>query len=266
MTKKKDDSAAPEHEASRKAILAAAVREFALLGEAGARMESIAQAAGVNKALLHYYFGTKERLYNTALDSVFQGMLERLMASLQHPGSAGAKILRFALAHFDYLAGNLVHPRLVGHEMMRARSGGSGQMQRLFATYLAPVRAEGRRLMREGMASGELRQVTPEQVFTSITGQNVFYFISAPINRMLSGNNPMERGALQQRREAILDFAAAALFTDRAAGLRLARDILQSTPLAIAEEHRLAPPESCPPVHKVRSPKTAGAAKRQRLI
>ena len=55
-------------EASRRAILQAALIEFAQEGIAGARMDAIAAAAGVNKALLYYYFRDKEALYGAVLD------------------------------------------------------------------------------------------------------------------------------------------------------------------------------------------------------
>jgi TetR/AcrR family transcriptional regulator len=51
-------------EQTRAAILDAALREFALEGIEGARTESIAQTAGVNKALLYYYFRDKENYSN----------------------------------------------------------------------------------------------------------------------------------------------------------------------------------------------------------
>ena len=48
---------------TRQRILDAALREFAANGLAGARTETIATAAGVNKALIYYYFESKEKLY-----------------------------------------------------------------------------------------------------------------------------------------------------------------------------------------------------------
>src|SRR5215831_16286335 len=60
-------------EQSRAAILKAAVREFAREGVAGARTDAIARSAGVNKALLYYYFKDKEALYQAVLDEVFIG-------------------------------------------------------------------------------------------------------------------------------------------------------------------------------------------------
>ncbi len=64
-------------EHSREAILNAAVREFAQEGVAGARTDEIAHAAGVNKALLYYYFKDKEGLYGAVLDFTFTGLREQ---------------------------------------------------------------------------------------------------------------------------------------------------------------------------------------------
>src|ERR1700742_2040210 len=61
-------------EESRAAILQAAMREFSREGVAGARTDAIARAAGVNKALLYYYFEDKETLYGAVLDQVFGGL------------------------------------------------------------------------------------------------------------------------------------------------------------------------------------------------
>jgi hypothetical protein len=70
----------------------------------------------------------------------------------------------------------------------------------------------------------------------------VFYFVSAPVLRKILNLDPYAPEALQQRRAAVLDFIAAALFTDRGAGLKLAREIAarntevneQETPASLA--------------------------------
>ena len=80
-------------EETRREILDAAIQEFASEGVAGARTDSIALGAGVNKALLYYYFGDKEALYAAALDAVFSGLMSELHAVLQGPLPAGEKIL-----------------------------------------------------------------------------------------------------------------------------------------------------------------------------
>ena len=55
---------------TRSRILDAALSEFSANGLAGARTERIAAAAGVNKALLYYYFDSKEKLYLAALEMI----------------------------------------------------------------------------------------------------------------------------------------------------------------------------------------------------
>ena len=55
---------------TRARILDAALQEFSALGMAGARMDQIAAAAGVNKALLYYHFDSKENLYIAALEMI----------------------------------------------------------------------------------------------------------------------------------------------------------------------------------------------------
>ena len=107
-------------EHSREAILKAAVREFAQEGVAGARTDEIARAAGVNKALLYYYFKDKEGLYGAVLDFTFTGLRERVVPILDSDLDAGEKIVRYVSAYFDYLAQSPFLPRLVQMEMMRA--------------------------------------------------------------------------------------------------------------------------------------------------
>src|ERR1700737_1955129 len=70
-------------EESRASILRAAVAEFAEHGIAGARTDTIAREARVNKALLYYYFKDKDSLYEAALDHVFGGLLDRVMPVLE---------------------------------------------------------------------------------------------------------------------------------------------------------------------------------------
>ncbi len=79
-------------EASRSAILEHAIAEFATQGVAGARTAAIAEAAGVNKALLYYYFKDKGSLYSAALQEVFSGLVEDVMPLLESSLSPGEKL------------------------------------------------------------------------------------------------------------------------------------------------------------------------------
>jgi TetR/AcrR family transcriptional regulator len=222
-------AASPRPEPSRSAILHAAVEEFAEQGEDGARMEAIARAAGVNKALLHYYFGNKEGLYAAALDWVLAGMLERQLAILQGPGSAGRRILRHLLSNFQGMASLPVYARLMGHEMVRARQGQSARLPRMVEDYFRPLVAVLTAVLEEGMAQGEFRPLDPTQTLLSLMGANVFYFHAAPIFRVVSGRDPREPEFLAARRPHLVDLATAFLFRDPEEGARIAADVLAET-------------------------------------
>src|SRR5437899_6105105 len=107
-------------EQSRAAILEAGVQEFAREGAAGARTDAIARAAGVNKALLYYYFKDKEALYGAVLDQVFGGVRAAIHDALSQELSPREKLASYVCAHFDYIASNPLYPRIVQAEFLRA--------------------------------------------------------------------------------------------------------------------------------------------------
>jgi TetR/AcrR family transcriptional regulator len=72
-----------EPEKTRAAILKAALEEFSHEGVAGARTDEIARRAGVNKALIYYYFKDKEGLYAAALEQVFSGLHQKVASVLE---------------------------------------------------------------------------------------------------------------------------------------------------------------------------------------
>src|ERR1700675_931534 len=86
---------------TRKTILRAAIREFSEHGLAGARTDAIAESAKVNKALLYYYFKSKLGLYTAALEEVSAAVVARALEALDPGRSAGDRLLRTALDHFD---------------------------------------------------------------------------------------------------------------------------------------------------------------------
>lgn len=212
-------------EASRDSILQAALAEFAQEGLAGARMDAIAAAAGVNKALLYYYFHDKESLYGAVLDRFFVRLSERVMTELDGPAPLGERLLRYACAHFDCVAESPHYARLFQGELMSAGRGGSPHLARVAERYIRPIAMRVSEILQEGSASGEFRKVDPFQFAPSIAAINVHYFVIAPVARVLFDRDPYAPAAIRQRRAAVLDFVAAALFADREAGVKLAAEI-----------------------------------------
>ncbi|SRR5579872_573492 len=202
-------------EESRAAILQAAAREFAENGIAGARTDSIARHARVNKALLYYYFKDKETLYGAVLDNAFSGMKAKVFEALDSDLPPREKIMAYAGAYFDVIASSQIYPRLMQREMMRAREGDSFHIDRLVKTYFQPIYRRVEKLIQEGIAQGEFRKVDPAHFVPSMIAIIVFYFSSAPVMRRIVRFDPLSPERIAQRRAAVLDFISAALFKAR---------------------------------------------------
>lgn len=207
-----------EPEKTRAAILKSAMEEFAHEGVAGARTDEIARRAGVNKALLYYYFKDKEGLYAAALDQVFKGLHDQVVPVLDHPDlPPKQKLLSYVAAHFDYIASSPVYPRLVQREFMRSAGKTlSPVASRILERYGKPIYMKLAALIRHGVEKGEFRDVDPLQTLTSILGTIVFYFISLPAQQVMAPGDPASPERIAARRAAVQEFVAAALFTPAA--------------------------------------------------
>lgn len=214
----------------RERILRAAIAEFSRHGIAGARTDAIATAAGVNKALLYYYFQSKSRLYAAALEASAASMLESALQALEHEGTAGERLLRTALHHFDRIASQHEYRQLIHQEMARLREGGHDAVPAPLEKIFSVLMRKMRRLLAEGMKSGELVRTDPMQVLYAVLGANVFYFLSAPMMRLVADFDPLHDRSIRRRRKAALLFLGASLFTDRQRGDQLARQVLADTP------------------------------------
>ena len=200
-------------EATRNAILEAALQEFAAEGVAGARTDAIARAAGVNKALLYYYYQDKETLHGAVLDHVFSRVSHAIDEALNLDLPPREKILAVAGAHFDVVSHSPVFPRLVQREMMRAGRAGSPHIVRLAQSYMKPAQMRLAALVQEGIASGDFRPVDPLHFVLSMVALNVFYFSSAPVVAHITQADPLSPEMIARRRKAVLDLLAAGLFS-----------------------------------------------------
>jgi TetR/AcrR family transcriptional regulator len=194
-------------------------------------MDQIAAAAGVNKALLYYHFDSKENLYVAAVEMISAKIRDRSMAVFLRADSPGERLLRAALDHFDRILSQGEFQSLMQQEMMRLHQGGSDAMPVLVKRVFAPLQAIYQSMMREGIASGELIDVDWFQIHLASLGANVFYFLSAPVWRMLMPFEPFAPDVLAQRRRAVVEFLGKAVFMDRARGTELAAKVLADTPM-----------------------------------
>jgi TetR/AcrR family transcriptional regulator len=216
---------------TRARILDAAIREFSENGLAGARTEQIAEIAGVNKALLYYYFSSKEALYTAALEAVVEGVRANSFAVLEAEAPAGERFLRIALNHFDRMYSNRAFQSLMQQEMIRLHRGESNAMGPIAEKLMRPLWARVRELVEEGITAGELIPVEWTQLIYAGLGANVFYFLSAPMTKWSQGYDPLSAEALESRRKIAIEYLGQSIFVDRAYGARMAACVLKSTPM-----------------------------------
>jgi TetR/AcrR family transcriptional regulator len=221
---------------TRARILEAATREFSSNGLAGARTERIAEAAGVNKALIYYYFQGKEALYTATLEFVAERMAAVSMKVLTLECSAGERLLRFALNHFDRIYSQPVFQSLMQQEMIRLRRGESVTVTPLVEKLFRPMGDKILAIAEEGIRSGELIQVESSQIMYSTLGPNVFYFLSAPMMKLITETDVYDVSALGFRRKAAIEYLGQSLFVDRAYGAQVAARVLAATPMPLASE------------------------------
>src|SRR5262245_39728050 len=208
-----------EPEKTRAAILKAALEEFSHEGVAGARTDEIARRAGVNKALLYYYFKDKEGLYAAALEQVFSGLHQKVGAVLERTDlPPRERLVLYAQTHFDYIASAPVYPRLVQREFMRSTGrtlfpAASQIMER----HVRPIYERLEKLILEGARTGDFRRLDSAHTVTSIIGVIVFYFITVPAQQFLRPGDPVSPERITARRAAMLDFICAAVLTPEAA-------------------------------------------------
>ena len=198
-------------------ILDAAVREFSENGLAGARTEQIAEVAGVNKALLYYYFHSKDELYAAVLEGLFLQQRAAIASARQAPSppqstSSRQELRAYVNGAIDFVVAHPNFPKLIQREMMNR----SAQVRHLMRRFWLPTFQRLESAIRRGIKTGEFRRVDPQHAVFSIIAMTVFYFAAAPMLKDLLGRDSLNPRAVASRRNAILDFMEHALFTSSA--------------------------------------------------
>jgi TetR/AcrR family transcriptional regulator len=203
-------SSATRSQAARAAILAAAAKIFAKKGLAGARTDSIAATAGVNKAMLYYYFKSKDGLYEAVVEDHFAEFNRQAIGVLSAPGSARAALLRYVNVHVDFISQRHQSAPLFQQMTM----SGHKFLKRLVRRYFAARGEALGNVITRGIRQGEFRKVDPFQTSVSIIGLIVFYFSSAPVLKLLGHADAYSPVNLQRRKREVVDFIRHGLFID----------------------------------------------------
>ena len=190
--------------ATRKKLLTAARLEFARHGFAGARVDEIAERAGVNKQLVYHYFGDKDALYLAVLEWVYADIREQ-ERQLNLEGLPPEKAIRKLIeASFDYLATNPDFIVLLNDE----NRGGARHVRgstRLEAMH-SPLVKSVSHILHEGVRTGVFRNgIDPIQLYISIAGLSYFYLSNTPTLSAIFGKDLSSRAARRARRRHVAD-------------------------------------------------------------
>lgn len=201
-------SESPEMLDTEDRILEAARRVFLRRGTAGARMQEIADEAGVNKALLHYYFRSKDRLAEAVFLRAARTLFPRALQALASDMPLREKLQRVIEIEIDileenpYLPGYLIAEFQYRPDHLRELLIDAVNIQELRHAILNTLQ---RQLDAETEA-GRLRPTRAEDFMIALMSQLVFPYAAAPLLQLLVGiDEKARREMMQRRRETLAD-------------------------------------------------------------
>ena len=164
---------------SRHRIVAAARAEFARRGFAGANVDRIARAAGVNKAMIYYHFTSKAALYQDILVDMFHAVAGRVRVVAGAAASPRDKIKAFVVAIADEAEARPHFPPIWFREIA---DGGAHVAEPTLAEVAAVVQSLVA-ILHEGIGAGQFTRVNPLVLHGGIIGPLLLFFASAPLRR-----------------------------------------------------------------------------------
>ncbi|MDH4156668.1 MAG: TetR/AcrR family transcriptional regulator [candidate division Zixibacteria bacterium] len=187
---------------TRARILEAALAEFARHGFAGARVDHIAQLAGINKAMIYYHFASKDKLYESAIEEYVAGFIGELSGKVSS-GEGIEGILESMADTYRRVLGSDPYARQI---LLRELAYPRGKILSRIASVIrdSGVPATLAAILREGAKVEKFRPIDVRQAQASFVLMNIGYFLMAPIiNEVLAlediGN------FVNERRSAVID-------------------------------------------------------------
>ena len=192
-----------KNDTTQERILNAAKKVFLLKGMAGARMQDIADEAGINKAMLHYYFRTKEKLFEVIFEEALAQLFPKIFGIIDSDIPLFEKIEHFCREYIDMMLKNMYLPLFVLNEVNKQpdyfRERFWKNKDGLFIKFMGEVAAETKK--------GTIRQVSPADLFINMLSMCIFPFIARPLWLMSSGMDELQfRHFMEQRKTEIPKF------------------------------------------------------------
>ena len=183
-------------------ILEAAEQEFFTKGYNGARTTSIAKRAGVTHAMLHYYYRTKEQLFEKILDKNMSHIAAIMVSAMGNTDLPFIERLKQSIAsHFDFVASNPLLPHFILNEII-SRPERYEMMQNKLDTATTDIFSNTQSEIDLLSQQGEIEWIDAKMLFMSIVSLNIFPFVAYPIAELIMSDTMADREHFLQQRKA----------------------------------------------------------------
>lgn len=172
-------------EASRARVWSAAAWEFAARGFDGAKVDRIAAAARVNKAMIYYHFGSKAGLFNAILHDTFAAIAEAVRGVRTQGGTPEDQMRAYVQAIAAVAEGRPFYPPIWLREVAEAGRHLDPAVSRHFREVLS-VLGE---ILQEGQAAGTMRPAHPFLVQLGIVGPLTLFIASRPLREKFAAKH-----------------------------------------------------------------------------
>ncbi|HNP20621.1 MAG TPA: TetR/AcrR family transcriptional regulator [Panacibacter sp.] len=195
-------------ERAEQRILAAAKKIFLSKGLDGARMQDIADEAGINKALLHYYFRSKDKLFETIFMEVAKHFLPRVSEIFESGKPLFDKIELFCETYIQQMKETPYLPLFILGEATRRPET---FVKKVFGNRKPPVHLFVAQVQQE-IKSGNIKPVHPLQLLIDILSMCVFPFMARPMLEHVAGINKKQFDAfIEERKKLVPEMIIASL-------------------------------------------------------
>lgn len=157
-------------------ILNAAKGIFHRKGMAATRMQEIADEAGINKAMLHYYYRSKQLLFEAVFKSAFSTLAPQLNEIINADNSLFDKIRNFTQNYISFIVKHPYLPNFIIQELNRNPEF----VEKLFSEKMPNI-DKFRKQIENDVKDGFIKPIKAEQLFINILALNVFPFVGAPL-------------------------------------------------------------------------------------
>ena len=184
-------------------ILDAAKRVFQRKGMDGSRMQEIADEAGINKALLHYYYRSKQLLFEAVFKSAFSIMAPQLNQIFNDDTSVFEKIKSFSNNYISFVIKHPYLPNFIIQELNRNPEF----VKHLFKERHFPDLKKFTKQINDAVAEGTIKPIKAEQLFLNIISLNLFPFLAAPLlKEFINSDDKTYHELMEERKTFVAEF------------------------------------------------------------